>query len=269
MIRLVKFVKTLPEYEAEIVSLHKKLHQRSGMVNFFGYFFCGTYCKGLSDRICSLYRELKRKKEIEQEIKQRQNQLDSIYRQKLKKATQGSLQVAERTRAFEKTYQQPNNRIYRSVSIDTIVIERAREYGITSKDLTSGCMNAYEYQLHKEFVTQLEHLTTLMDDYVVSKNKNIICDALGHSIALGIGANREHEPVFTTRLVDFGWELLEVAKGIVEGVGLGAYNTACFVKNVLCYPATNSEGVCAWYWRACLCRCMYSWRMCKNSMVHG
>jgi hypothetical protein len=102
-------------------------------------------------------------------------------------------------------------------------------------------MNAYEYQLYTEFVDQLAQLTYLTDTYCIAKTENLFLDAIGEGVALGIEANKKHEPVIATRWANFGWEVLEIAKGIGEGVVLGACNTVSFAKNIVCHPIRTTN----------------------------
>jgi hypothetical protein len=97
-------------------------------------------------------------------------------------------------------------------------------------------------QIHTEFVEQLAQLTDLCATYPLSRTENLFFDAIGEGVALGIKANKKYEPIIATCWADFGWKVLEVVKGIGEGVVLGTYNTACFAKNIVCHPIrTTSE----------------------------
>jgi hypothetical protein len=242
----VKFAKTLPGYEDAIISLHKKLRKRSDIVKWLGSRF-GTHCSGLTARIASLYRELQEQKQAEQatrqwriEEQQRQPKVDNAYKQKLETVAQQPTCNNLRVQALEITRCNPNNRVSRSTSVDKTVLACADQYGITQQDLTTGYMNAYEYQLHTEFVDQLAQLSDLFDTYHLSKTENLFFDAIGEGVALGIEANKRNEPIIATCLADFGWEVLEIAKGIGEGVVLGACNTASFAKNIVCHPINTT-----------------------------
>jgi hypothetical protein len=219
----VKFVKTFPFYQDIIITLHKKLHKKDWIDKFLGL-LSGSYCGGLQECVKRLHQEVQeqKQKEIIDQQKQWQEEQDKIYKQKLETVTQQCVQNDARKDALEMTGRNPHYRIFQSISVDKVVIDHAKEYGIAQKDITTGILNAYEYQLHKEFVEQLTELTNLADTYHVANTKNLFFDAIGEGIALGIEANKKHEPIIATRFADFGREALEVVKGIGEGVVFGA-----------------------------------------------
>jgi hypothetical protein len=86
-------------------------------------------------------------------------------------------------------------------------------------------------------------ISDFFDTYHLSESENLFFDAIGEGVALGIAANKKNEPIIATSWADFGWEVLEVAKGIGEGVVLGAYNTACFAKNIVCHPIRTTREI--------------------------
>jgi hypothetical protein len=242
----VKLAKTYPGYEAAIIDLHKKLCKRSDFIKWLGSRF-GTHCSGLTARIASLYRELQEQKQAEQaarqwqiEEQQRQTKVDNVYKQKLETIAQQPTCNNLRVQALEVTRCNPNNRVSRSISVNKAVLAYAEQYGIAQQDLTMGFMNEYEYELHTEFVEQLAQLSNLFDTYHLSKSENLFFDAIGEGVALGIEANKRHEPVIATCWANFGWEVLEIAKGIGEGVVLGACNPVSFAKNIVCHPINTT-----------------------------
>jgi hypothetical protein len=201
------FAKTLPIYENEITSLQRKFRKRSGIVKWL-FSVWGA-------RIKQLYQEMQEQKQKEIEKLRYQIQINNnAYKQKLAVVAQQSpikqsLIHNARAQALESVSGNHTNRMMRTFSADKAVIVCANQYGITQQDLTTGYMNAYEYQIHTEFVEQLAQLTDLCATYLLSRTENLFFDAIGEGVALGIAANKKNEPVVATCWADFGWEILE------------------------------------------------------------
>jgi hypothetical protein len=64
---------------------------------------------------------------------------------------------------------------------------------------------------------QLGEAHTISSYYAVSP-RNLLLDAVGHSIAIGMEANRLQQPEVATTWANCGWQLLEIIEGIGEGV---------------------------------------------------
>jgi hypothetical protein len=186
----VQFAKSgaisLAEYEARITGLYAMI-SKYGIGDKCVKWLCGDYCWGLEKRIRYLYREILRKKNQREERNE--------FRQRC------------------------------HYVIPSAVIRFAREYDIREDSLLKICSNAHEHQLHVEFLALLEEAVTISDYYSLKANDNVFLDALGHGIALGIKANRQHEIAIARIWADYGWEVLEVIKGMGEGLLLCLQNT--------------------------------------------
>jgi hypothetical protein len=185
----VQFAKSsaipLAEYEARITGLYAMI-SKYGIGNKCVKWLCGDYCWGLEKRIRYLYREMLQEKSQRKERNEFRQQCHYV--------------------------------------IPSAVITFAQQYDITEDSLLKTCSNAHENQLHFEFLELLEEAVTISDYYALQP-ENVFLDALGHSIALGIKANRQHEIAIARTWADYGWEALEVIKGMGEGLVLCAQNT--------------------------------------------
>jgi hypothetical protein len=109
------------------------------------------------------------------------------------------------------------SRTKKNYTVDAETINVAHAYDIQEQNLTTVCGNAYEHQLHTEFLEQLGEVRTISVYYKVSSS-NLLLDAVGHSIAIGMEANRLQQPEVATTWANCGWQLLEIIEGIGEGV---------------------------------------------------
>jgi hypothetical protein len=109
------------------------------------------------------------------------------------------------------------SRTKKNYTVDAETINVAHAYDIKEQDLANLCGNAYEHQLHTEFLEQLGEVHTISTYYAMSSH-NLLIDAVGHSIAIGMEANRLQQPAVATTWANCGWQLLEIVEGIGEGV---------------------------------------------------
>ncbi len=105
----------------------------------------------------------------------------------------------------------------------------AREYGITEQQLMMINSEAHEQQLHNEFLEQLDEARTISAYYAVQK-KNILIDAVGHGVAIGIEANNLHQLDIAAACARFGRQVLEVIEGVGEGIVLFAENNVHMIR---------------------------------------
>jgi len=106
-------------------------------------------------------------------------------------------------------------RQYTLTTHDIIIF--ASEYNIAECDLISLQGNAYEQQLHSEFLEQLDEALSISTAYALQP-ENILVDAIGHGIAIGMEANRLQQPDTATVWANFGWKAIEIIKGIGDGL---------------------------------------------------
>ncbi len=112
-----------------------------------------------------------------------------------------------------------------TVAPDTIIF--AQEYDIAEHDLNTMCGNTYEQQLHSEFLEQLGEAHAISNYYALQP-KNILIDAVGHGVAIGMEANRLKQPDTATKWANFGWKALEIIQAAGEGLLLWVENTAWY-----------------------------------------
>jgi hypothetical protein len=109
------------------------------------------------------------------------------------------------------------SRTTKSYTVDAETVNVAHAYDIQEQDLTAMHGNAYEHQLHTELLEQLGEVHTISAYYGMSSH-NLLVDAVGHSIAIGMEANRLRQPEVATIWANCGWQLLEIIEGIGEGL---------------------------------------------------
>jgi len=123
------------------------------------------------------------------------------------------------------------DRATRQYIITHDVITFAHEYNIAERDLISLQGNAYEQQMHSEFLEQLTE-AHIISSYYALQPKNILIDAVSRGIAIGMEANRLQQPDTATAWANFGWKALDLLQAAGEGLLLCAENTA----NMLLHP---------------------------------
>lgn len=123
------------------------------------------------------------------------------------------------------------DRATRQYIITHDVITFAHEYNIAERDLISLQGNAYEQQMHTEFLEQLDETHSISTAYALQPN-HILIDAIGHGVAIGMEANRLQQPDTATAWANFGWKALDLLQAAGEGLLLCAENTA----NMLLHP---------------------------------
>jgi hypothetical protein len=203
----IKLIKTYAEYERYISSLHSQLQKKSGFAKWIGT-FTGTHTKGLTKRIAELCKGVEREK----------------YCKNL--AAQRAKRIAQTTQI---------------TAFDSATLLFASKYGISEQHFFHTTTNVYEQQLHQEFVTQLSEGTKLTETYKNAASYKVFLDALGHGVAIGLEANQSHNIVAATRWADYGWAILDVVKGIGEGVILGACNTVNSVMQTVSHPIQTAH----------------------------
>ncbi len=212
------------------------------------------YASSLQDRFKTLHNECKRseRKKIEQKTQERQRteqqrqeglqrkqmREHELYIQELCSVESRLLEneVVEyreqRLIAIAQT-KADSNRIEHFIDIDQELSLFAAQYEISQDALAGGCFNAYEFQLHQEFVEHLQSASQLHEVYRDCGNFSVFLDVIGHGVAYGIEANTHNQPIIATRWADAAGELIEVAQAVAEGVICGVYNTVEFGAHVI------------------------------------
>lgn len=116
-----------------------------------------------------------------------------------------------------------------TVTSDTV--DFACKYGIAKDHLMVLQGTSYEQQLHAEFLEQLKQAKTISAYYALQSN-NILVDTLCHGVAIGMEANRLHQPDKAALWATFGKEVLEIIEAVGEGIELFADNT----MHMICHP---------------------------------
>jgi hypothetical protein len=234
----VKIAKQLPGYAEKIRTLEHTWTKHKTWLDRTCSRMSGSYIPGLAQRFRNL------KQEVDQEQKKtaaRIQQEQEVRRQK--EAEELRIQTAtycakidalcnddnddvsaipcDHAQARHTAYTQiKKNSILRTkknYTVDAETINVAHAYDIQEQNLTTICGNAYEHQLHTEFLEQLGEVHTISTYYAMSSH-NLLIDAVGHSIAIGMEANRLQQPAVATTWANCGWQLLEIIEGIGEGV---------------------------------------------------
>jgi hypothetical protein len=170
-----------------------------------------------------------------------QQELFSLERELISKGCYTQHQQ-DRLNALRAT-QRNEERAVRSISVNDDMRCLAQQYDISTQNLSSGLMNTYEYQLHKEFLEQLSQAVHMQYYYDNAHDYRIFIDAVGYGVSCGVDANNNHQAIQATQWANFGWQVLDLAKAIVEGGVLGVYNTAAFVGGVATDPLGAIQAV--------------------------
>jgi hypothetical protein len=115
-----------------------------------------------------------------------------------------------------------------TVASDTV--DFARGYDIAEKNLIALHGTSYEQQLHAEFLGQLNQAKTISAYYAL-KPDNILIDTLCQSVAIGMEANRLHQPDKAVLWARFGKEALKIIEGMGAGLELFADNTIHMIRH--------------------------------------
>lgn len=229
--------KQLPRYPEFVEKYYNKYSTYKGLyavwkiINF-------RYRDGMREKFAELYQECQDQRFKERARKRREREERAkkeaalVYYTKLESITHDELMIdaiphqhqqdRNKTQMYIKTTSDRGTRQY-AVTQDAITF--AHTYGIIEHDLTSLQGNAYEQQLHTEFLEQLTEACTISTSYALQP-KNILIDAVGHGAALGMEANRLQQPETATAWANLGWKVLDIIEGVGEGLVLFAENTA-------------------------------------------
>lgn len=239
----VALAKQLPKYSEYIHKYYNEYRNFNWYTKFIGRIFC-FYAPGFQDIFTRLYEEDKAEKYAQENREQRAR---AEHAQKIKAtdiyiAKIASVATAEENSAIPYHHQKARNRALAQLEATTLsstkqkygithdTITFAHEYGITEHDLTTLRGNAYEHQLHIEFLDQLANARTISTYYALQP-KNILIHAVCHGVAIGMEANRLQQPDAATVWANFGWKTLEVIKGMGEGLLLCVENTARCIQD--------------------------------------
>lgn len=233
-------VKQLPRYPEFVKKYYEGYRKHKGFRAFWAWIHF-RYRYGMREQFAFLYQECE-KERIVQEARERMHRAEKAqkerevrvlqeaadaYRAKIESIAQDA-SPDEYQQSREKAYQQIKirgiDRATHQYTVDRDVITFAHEYDIAESDLTMLHGNAYEQQLHAEFLEQLTAMNTI-SAYYAHQSKNILIDAVGHGAAIGMEANRLQQPDVATAWANFGWKVLDVIKGFGEGLLLFADNT--------------------------------------------
>jgi hypothetical protein len=243
----VKFAKgiSIAAYESRIIELHETMHSYS----FLGRIFRAVFSNlpwNLKKRICALYHEMLREKVQRAEDRKREQQ-EKITLQKQEQARNEYCQEVctllaadaewrsigqcishekclQRTAALEQLRAGNDTRQERSYAVTAETVSFAEQYEISTRSLLNTYSNCYEDQLHAELLELLDEAVTISDYYALQPC-NVFFDALGNGIALGLEANRQHKTILAKTWTDYSWAVIEVMKGMGEGIVLGTQHT--------------------------------------------
>jgi len=233
----VKIAKQLPGYAEKIRTLEHTWTKQKTWLDRACSRMSGSYIPGLAQR----FRELKQEADQEQKKTAARIQREQEARQQ-KEAEERRIQTEAYCAKIDALYTDNNDttavpynyaearhtaytqiktnaisRTKKNYTVDAETISVAHAYEIQEQNLTTMCGNAYEHQLHTEFLEQLGEVHTIAAYYAVSSH-NLLIDAVGHSIAIGMEANRLQQPAVATTWANCGWQLLEIIEGIGEGL---------------------------------------------------
>ncbi len=259
-------VKQLPRYPEFVKKYYEDYRKYKGLRSLLGKMnFC--YRHGMRDQFAFLYQECE-KERIAQEIRvQKEKEREAAH----KKEEQAKKEAAEREAYIQElkrvenivsdspckrlvTYnhqkridtiryaQQHPERTKRQLKTSAEIFDFVGQHGITEKQITEPLMNAYEYQVHKEFISHIHSALALRRKHAID-GENIFIDALRDGIAIGIKSNYIHNPEWATRWSDFCYEATEIVKGIGEGVLLGSCNAIDMVMHPVRTLVRIADGV--------------------------
>src|SRR3984885_2404528 len=213
----IELVKSYQSYPTYIKKYYEK-YLEYGIARKCWKWIIGTYKAGMAQRFKKLYQD-----QIQQEAQRAyHNQLNNIESTLITKDTP---YYYPRLGALHATYCN-DMRVQQKIPVSEDVQHFAKAYEIEQSMLERGFMNPYEYQLHTEFIDQLNIAVQLQAMPNRCREHQLFLDAIGYGVALGLEANHNHETATATHWADYGWKLLDIAQAIGEGVALGCYNLA-------------------------------------------
>jgi len=226
----IALVKKYSSYPAYVRKYYEK-YVKYGFAHKCWSWIKGSYKSSMAQRFIDLYREQVRAEHAKKLIQEYQAQ-KAVYHEQLQKIEHGLLaknvQVPytdARVKALQATVVN-GQRIERRMSVAEDVQHFAKEYEIEQSMLERGFMNPYEYQLHTEFIDQLNIAVQLQSMPNRCREHQVFLDAVGYGVSLGLEANHNHEAAIATHWADYGWKALDLIKAFGEGVALGCYNLA-------------------------------------------
>jgi hypothetical protein len=232
--------KQLPRYPEFVEKYHKKYRQYKGFYKFWEKINF-RYRSGMKKQFARLYRECREQAYLTQKTRERKNHEEYARKQKehavycaelealshddhMHDAVPYQHQQARKSACAQIKASMPDHTMRKyTMTQDTVTF--AHGYAITEHNLASLQGNAYEQQLHIEFLEQLTEAHTISTSYALQP-KNILIDAIGHGAAIGMEANRLQQPNVATTWANLGWKVLDIMEGIGEGLVLFAENTA-------------------------------------------
>gem|GEM_PF-1287893 len=232
----IELVKNYAAYPAYIKKYYQK-YLKYGAFRKCWSWIKGSYKSGMAQRFRELHQNLVRAEQAKQRIQEYQAQ-QAVYHEQLQKIEYELLAKnvqAPYTHARVKALRDTtvhNARIEKRISVTEDVQRYAKEYEIERSMLEQGLMNPYEYQLHTEFIDQLNVAVELRSMPNRCREYQVFLDAVGYGVSLGLEANHNHEAATATHWADCGWKLLDIAQAIGEGVALGCYNTVMLPVNL-------------------------------------
>lgn len=230
--------KQLPRYSEFVEKYYKKYRHHKGIYAFWEIINF-RYRDGMREKFTELYQECEEQR-LAKETRERRDREE--HEQKIKAAAAYCARFDQHTgdnitldavpyhhqqarnRAREQIKTTALDRVTRQHTVTQETITFVYEYDIAGHSLTSLHGNAYEHQLHTEFLEQLNEAHTISNYYALQP-KNILIDAVCHGAAIGMEANRLQEPGIATVWANFGWKALDIIEGVSEGLVLFAENT--------------------------------------------
>lgn len=111
-----------------------------------------------------------------------------------------------------------------------------QQYGIIKTHISYPKMNAYELQLHREYLDQLNHVIQFAHIRDEIPEYQIFIDVVGYGVSCGIQANNDHQVMQATLWADFGWKTLSIASAVAQGILSGTKNAVTSVVNIVRHP---------------------------------
>ena len=248
-------VKQFPRYPAFVEKYHKKYRAYSRLFKIWETMHL-RYCKGLAKQFERLYLECENKRCTQEAYERKQREIKAQEEQEARAKKEAKLREAttycakleslapdkDMDNAVPYQHQQVRNKTY--AHIKTTVTDRiaqeyivacdtinfAQNYSIAEHDLKTVYGNIYEHHLHTEFLEQLNEIRTISTYYALKPN-NLLIDAVGHGVAIGMEANRLEQPDTATAWANFGWKTLKIIEEIGEGLLIWAENTTHIIIN--------------------------------------
>lgn len=231
--------KQLPKYSRYVKMYHDEYKKFNWFTKGLGRMLF-IYTPKLQKQFALLWQECELIAQQEQEVQIQKQQkvdaycakIDAIRRDDEAVPTVPFHHQQARDTAYTQIKTTALDTVTRNYTVESDTITFAREYNITRTDLITLRGNVYEHQLHSEFLEQLHEIHTISTYYTL-QSKNLLIDAVGNSIAIGMEANRLQQPETATIWANFGWKTLEAIEAFGDGLVLFAENTFGTVNMVL------------------------------------